>query len=217
MDARFMALGLVASLGGGAFLATTSSGDYYEMNSADVASRLARAQFPGVVNGQFSSDGQFTTRTIRHGSEEVVWEFAVARQKLGTFVAELEPDGTGTRVSVHFEMADSEIGKAAQADFGEGREFLAGVLEAGMEEHVAATLQNRKFNEDQFGKEVIKFALANPGAAKKFMGRMSELQSAGGDSALEGEMKKAIIEDAAWHEEPAMLDTSGEDPTPEGW
>ena len=209
MQTKLAALGLIAVAGGGTWLATApSSDDYYAMSPQEASSRLVSASMPGQVHDEMSANADIEQRVYRRGADEVVWEFSVARTPLATFTAALEPDGQGTRVSVEFAMADNELGDAARSDLGEAQEFLTGVLELAMQEHVAATLERRRFDEDGFGTDLAKYALTNPDAARKFMRKAQS----GGGTATEARLRKKVEDDAAWHGDVEQTDTSGSDP-----
>ncbi len=202
MRIRLVALGLIAAAGLGAwFLAGSASGDYYAMSPQEAASRLVTAHMPGEVTDTMSGSGDLVHRVYKRGVGEVVWEFSVARTSIAIFTAALEPEGEGTRVSVDLAIAENELGEAAREDLGEGQEFLTGALEVAMNEHIAATLERRKFDEDDFGREIAKHALSNPTAAHKFLRQMQTMKQDRGTSATEIAVRKRVIDEAAWNGE----------------
>lgn len=214
MNVKIAALGLMSTLGGGAFLfSSPDRGEYYQMNSAEVATRLANAPLPGNM-GDDLADGDFSFDRRKHGADQVVWEISVSGQRLADFTANLEGEDTGTRVTVDFKFADSALADAARKDLGQGKEFIEAALRLAMLEHVDSTLERRPFDDRKFARDVAGLVMSDPVAVKKYVTRIKELERGKGDSALQREVEKQRRADALWHGEIQESDFPDDDSAP---
>ena len=218
MQTKLAAIGLIAAAGGGTWLATApASGEYYEIGPQEAASLLVTKRMSGEVNDSLSGGGDITQRVYKRGQDEVVWEFSVAHAPVTKFVAALEPEGSGTRVSVTFAILDAELDKATASNLGEGRAFLTGLLEKAMEQHVDATLERRAFDEGEFNREMASYTLSNPLQARKFIRQIQKMEQAGG-SAMEAHLREKIDTDASWNADGESFDSAAyEAPATDDW
>ena len=217
MQVKMIAFGLVASLGGGAwFVSASPSGEFYPMPRHEVASRLATAPPPGGISQGYSDDdGGAAIVVSKRGISQVVWAFSAADQPLAKITADLEPDGAGTRVTVNFAMADSELAGAVSKDIGGAREMLEGIITLGMTEHVDATLERRAFDDQKVARSVAMYAAKNPGAAKRYMETVKAIESGeAGSSATQDELARLRAEKREAAESSPDREFVAEDPTP---
>ena len=174
-------------------------GEFYEMQPAEVATRLTVAPLPGQVSGPVATDGTFTFSPYKKGDSQVVWDIRMLGDQFASFTANLEPESGGTTVTVQFDFADSSLGNAARADLGDGQELIGAVFRLGLLEHVDSVLDGKPFDTDRFGKDMAAYFISNPGVVKAYEKRIAELDAAGGPMALRGAVEERLIADAQFH------------------
>ncbi len=216
INLKFAAFGAIAALGGGFFLiGTPDRGEYYEMSRSDVARRLVAAAPPSSLGAQAGANGLAISRRA-HGEDKIVWQASFIGQPLALLTARLEPDGSGTRVAVNFELAETRMGNATRADVGEGMDFIGAVLQLGMLEHIDSTLDDRPFDATVLQKEIAGFAVRNPGALKGYIDYVEKIEQGGGGEALRSAIESQARLDRDWHADVEVSNPTGTDPTPSG-
>lgn len=156
----------VSALGGGAYLGGVfDGGEYYPMAPSDVEARLAGLNFGPELNGAGGGSVNLVLRS--KGPKMLRWDMMMSGRKTAEVKANLDPDNTGTRVSVEFQFTDSEATMGLEND-----PFLNDVAKIAMTEKIDSTLDGRAFNADIVRSKMATMVAANPGAVAEMQKNM---------------------------------------------
>lgn len=175
---REIMMGLAATgmVGGGVWYSgALGGGEFYPVAPSDVAHELAIMDLPDEVGQALDGNDLVRLRTTRKGNEEVRWDVLLNNVPIAHFVAELEAAEGGTNVTVDFELADSDLAKAAGKETPLSTELVQTLTEIALAEQVDATLEKREFDRERVANAAATWIATHPGATMAYGMKMQAM------------------------------------------
>ncbi len=209
---RTMMLAGAASLvGGGAFIGGAfETGEYYEMAPAEVSEKLQYMQLPEEFSRALGDSGMIQFRTLSATSEAVEWDLLLNGHGVAEITAELSPSGSGTRLSIDFEVLEGALAQDLSAGTPIDNDFVGEVIEMGFAEQIDSHLDGRPFNSDKLAFAVAMHVAANPDKVQGYVKEMDQLAQPGAEDLERFEaIANEMAEDAALAQDAPMGDDWG--------
>jgi hypothetical protein len=175
MRMMMLAAGAASLAGGGAYMGGAfERGEYYELAPAEVSEKLDHMQLPPEFE-QALGNGLLQFRNIEATSEQVRWDLLFNGHGLAEITAELSPSGSGTYVSIAYQVAESSLATDLARDTPLDHEVIGDMVEIGFAEQVDSYLEDRPFNQDKVAGAMAWYVMANPTKMQAFVEEMDRM------------------------------------------